>query len=248
MLTLINEPQEKYDILVQGFLLYRRCFWTSLIYSIPAALLIFSPLFIIDFYQLFDAQGLHFLIFAIFFAAIFGSVLFLNGLIFRLYCFCYKIPTSFLGSLKHALSKLIPVIMVGALYTLIVLGGTMVLIIPGIIFTVSLMFSFILAITSNQNLLQTLTNSHRLVWGHWWHVFFVISIPLLLNMVVFLMVFLTIIWLSFLFAMPISEINPWVYLINMTLQIFFIPYTFCIALVLLHDLRQRSMAYPHWIR
>ncbi len=123
---------------------------------------------------------------------------------------------------------------------MLVLSGTMLLIIPGIILSVSLMFVFILGIIDAQGILQTLLNSHRLVWGNWWHTALIISIPLMLGTIITLTSF--VIAVRFFSEMPYA-----VFLFNAIAQIIFIPLVFSIALVLLNDLRlRRPLLGPQW--
>jgi hypothetical protein len=108
------------------------------------------------------------------------------------------------------------------------------------------MFSFILVITDNQNVLQTLTMSHRLVWGHWWHTAIVISVPLLLNLTISLIAMLCTIILLANQGMGAPDIILTLSLLNLIIQTLFIPFIFSVALVLLHDLRRRAVQFPRW--
>ncbi len=247
MFTLKNEPQNSQQILEQGFMLYKQTFWASLPYALCATVLMMVPVTLSTLYMMKAGLTGH-LNFALWgiLACWLGGLTLLSGLIFRLYCFCYQVPSHFIGSLQHSLSKLIPLLLLGALYCLIVLSGTMLLIIPGLIFIISLMFSFILAITDNQNVLQTLTMSHRLVWGHWWHVVCVISVPLLLNMAITLSVLLSVFIFFANLGSKLFEITIALALLNILIQTIFIPFIFAVSLVLLHDLRRRSVQFPRW--
>ncbi len=245
MFTLKNEPQNSQQILEQGFTLYKQTFWVSLPYALCATVLMMVPVTLSSLHMMKAGHHSDFALWVIL-ACWLGGLTLLSGLIFRLYCFCYQVPSHFIGSLQHSLSKVISLLLLGALYCLIVLSGTMLLIIPGLIFIISLMFSFILVITDNQNVLQTLTMSHRLVWGNWWHVASVISVPLLLNMAITLTVVLSVFILFTNLGSKLSEITIAVALLNILIQTIFIPFIFAVSLVLLHDLRRRSVQLPRW--
>ncbi len=249
MFTLKTEPQDSLQVLEQGFSLYKLSFKQALPYSFLAALLMIAP------YCLCTMFGMHigttghvpaYLLWILAFAWL-GGFTILSGLIFRLYCMCYNVPSHFIGSLQHALSKLIPLLLLSALYSLIILSGTMLMVIPGLILTLSLMFSFVLVITDNQNVFQTLTMSHRLVWGQWWHVARVICVPMLLNIILTLCVLLCLIVTCAKINMPTNSIILSATAFNIVIQTLFIPLIFSIMLVLLHDLRRRAFQnLPRW--
>lgn len=243
MFTLKNVPQNKQQILAASLRLFLHSFKSWLPFSLLCAICFTIP----QFYflaPLQEWQSLQELPWVAIICWLIALTL-MAGMVFRLFCFCYHIPSNFLISLRHALFKIIPVLMQGALYALLVLGATMMLIIPGIIFTFSLLFSFILVITGNQNVLQTLISSHRLVWQHWWHTFFVMSFTFLLPIIVFLISFVGITALTY--TSLSSPAFYWLFsLTNIFLQAFLLPFSISTALVLLHDLRQRTTELPRW--
>lgn len=249
MFTLKSEPQDKLSIIKQGFHFYKHIFWRALPYSLLAAISIFIPQLFIDIQPPFTMANLVHNIPFIMSAGVcwlVGFVL-ISALIFRLYCISYQIPLTFWSSITHVLFKLIPLLLLGSLYVLMVISGTLFLIIPGIILAVSLQFSFILFITDNQNVLQTLLTSHRLVWGHWWHTLFVMSFPLLLDLAVSLGVLLALITLFTQYHTELLTLYQIVCVTNIFVQAVFIPLIFCIALTLLNDLRCRQAApLPRW--
>lgn len=248
MITLKSEPQDKYHIIEQGLQVYQQTLPSLLPFSFIAALFIFLPHFIYAFPALSTSpsEGQSPLVVTIFISWIIALV-FLMGLIFRLYCICYQVLNTFARSLKHALSKLIPLLLLIVLYSLIILSGTMLLIIPGIILTVTLMFSFIILITDNQNILQNLTSSHRLVWGHWWHTLLSLSIPLLFNLAISFLFLFIVLSLSSSIPMSVFAIYMSMFVLNVIAQSFLIPLTFSIALVLFHDLKRRYiLQQPSW--
>jgi hypothetical protein len=131
--------------------------------------------------------------------------------------------------------------MLAALYSLVVLGATMLLIIPGIILAVTLMFSFILVIVENQSVLQTMISSHRLVWGRWWHTFGVMGFLLVVNLILQLAIFVIIAGLGLHQQMHLTPIYFAILLISAIVQALFIPYIFATALILIRDLNIRQV-------
>lgn len=249
MFTLKSEPQDKLSIIEQGFHLYKHIFWHALPYSLFAAAFIFIPQLFIDIKLPFSlaelGQNLRFIISALFFWLF--SFILLSALIFRIYCITAQLPLTFIDSIVHALSKLVPLLLLGILYALMVISGTLFLVIPGVILAISLMFSFILFITDNQNVLQTLLTSHRLVWGNWWHTLFVVSFPLLIDIAVSFSVLLCLITLSKVYPISPTHLYFAVCISNIVIQTLFIPLIFSVALSLLNDLRARQGGpLPRW--
>lgn len=245
MITLSSELKDKQQIIEQGIAIYRRTLWQILPFSFLAVFFTFLPSFIFILPGIKTATtgqllGTHCVCWVIAFT-------FFAALIFRLYCLSYHIPNTFIRSLKHALFKLIPLLLLVTLYSLIILSGTMLLVIPGIILSVSLMFSFYILITDNQNILQTLTSSHRLVWDHWWDVTLCLAIPFLLNIVVSLLILFIVIGSSMLVKENAFLSYFSLFFLNILIQTFLVPFTFSIMLALFHDLRLRqTLQQPTW--
>ena len=66
------------------------------------------------------------------------------------------------------------------LFTLAVMIGTLLLIIPGLILMVSLLLCFPTALFDRQGPGFRLTESHRLVWGNWWRTAAILSVGLII--------------------------------------------------------------------
>lgn len=237
-----SEPMDKQTILENSFELYKQTFSISLPYSAAIACLTSLPLPLV-LSPLWPSIGLIIII------SLCGILAFIlsGALLFHLYSYCSGVPCNFLSALKHALIKLPTLLLLAAVYVIIVLSGTMLLILPGIILAFSLMFSFTLALTDNTPMLQTLIKSHRLVWGNWWHSFLIVSLPLLLNIVLSMVCFITVAEIAINMKLSIMTAGMILALLNIVLQTFFIPLILDVILVLLHDLRQRTaLCSPPW--
>lgn len=81
--------------------------------------------------------------------------------------------------------QLLSIIFVGILVTLVTMGGYVLLIIPGIIITIWLMFASYVVLYENQKGMNALLRSKQLVQGYWWPVF---GRLLLMNVIVFVVV------------------------------------------------------------
>lgn len=237
-----SEPMDKQTILENSFELYKQTFSLSLPYSVAIACLTSLPLLLV----LSPLWPRMELIISVNLCGILAFIL-SGALLFHLYSYCNGVPCNFLSALKHALIKFPILLLLVTVYVIIVLSGTMLLILPGIILAFSLMFSFTLALTDNMPMLQTLIKSHRLVWGNWWHSFLIISLPLLLNIVLSGVCFITVAEVATNLKLSLLATGMILTLLNILLQTFFIPLILDVILVLLHDLRQRTaLRTPPW--
>lgn len=234
-----SEPIDKQSVLEEGFALYKHTLSISLPYSALIALLTTLP-----FLFRFSNQATFYLLTLL---CVLISFILSCALLFHLYCYCYHVPSSFAVSLMQAFVKFPSLIYLAMVYGIIILSGTMLLIVPGVILAFSLMFAFILVLTENEPLLQNLISSHRLVWGNWWHSFFIMSTPLLLDIILILAAFITIAEISSLNKLSLYTTACLLGVSNFIVQTFLLPLILSISLVLLHDLRQRKVLhYPPW--
>jgi len=72
------------------------------------------------------------------------------------------------------------------LYFLAMAGGLILLIVPGIILSLSLSFGFFAIVLDGESALGALKRSHRLVWGNWWRTLAVVSVPVVIVMILYL--------------------------------------------------------------
>ena len=74
--------------------------------------------------------------------------------------------------------KLWPVFLAMVLYMIAIMLGFVVLVIPGLILVLTLIFFQVLIVTEDTGVVESLKTSHRLVWGNYWRTATVITIPL----------------------------------------------------------------------
>ncbi len=72
------------------------------------------------------------------------------------------------GAFQAALARLLPLFGASILFGLAVLVGLLLLIVPGLILMVSLVLYMTLLLFENKGPIESLTGSHKLVWGNWW--------------------------------------------------------------------------------
>ncbi|RKZ68558.1 MAG: hypothetical protein DRQ44_04250 [Gammaproteobacteria bacterium] len=74
--------------------------------------------------------------------------------------------------------KLLPVVLAMVLYMIAISLGSILLLIPGLILMLTLIFFQILIVTEDAGIIESLKTSHRLVWGNYWRTAAVIMIPI----------------------------------------------------------------------
>lgn len=91
-------------------------------------------------------------------------------------------------ALSLGLRRLLPLVAVTVLYIIVLMLGFLLLLVPGIIFGLSLMFSFYVVLLEGKGPLAGLAESHRLVWGNWWRTLVIVSVATVIVMAAYLLV------------------------------------------------------------
>ena len=73
--------------------------------------------------------------------------------------------------------KSLPVFIAAILYSLVVSLGFILLVIPGLILMVTLLFFQVLIVVDDEGIVASLRQSHSLVWGNYWRTTAVILVP-----------------------------------------------------------------------
>ncbi len=82
--------------------------------------------------------------------------------------------------------RLVPrIILLTILYGLAIMGGTLLLVIPGIYLSIALILSFYLILTDNLKATAALSASRHLIKGFWWRTMLIITIPSILIIAIF---------------------------------------------------------------
>ena len=84
--------------------------------------------------------------------------------------------------------KILPMIFAAILYALAMMGGMMLLIVPGLILSVSLAFFGLCIVLDGDRGLESLRHSHRLVWGNWWRTAIIGTVVFIVYYVIFVAV------------------------------------------------------------
>jgi hypothetical protein len=80
-------------------------------------------------------------------------------------------------ALMVGIRKSVPVFIAAILYTLAVSIGLLLLVIPGLILMITLLFFQVLIVVEDEGIIASLKQSHRLVWGNYWRTTAVILVP-----------------------------------------------------------------------
>ncbi len=135
---------------------------------------------------------------------------------------------------------LLATVVCGIVYGLIVMLGMVLLIVPGVLFGLSLAFAPYLVITDDAGPMDALGRSHRLVWGNWWRTAAVLSVVVFIAIVLYVLVIL-VMGLSLFFAeegSAVVRIVEFVLTAAVTAVLSPVMYSFFISI--LNDLKLRS--------
>jgi hypothetical protein len=80
-------------------------------------------------------------------------------------------------SLVIGIRKTFPVFIAAILYTLAISVGFVLLVIPGLILMITLLFFQVLIVVDDEGIIASLKLSHNLVWGNYWRTTAVILVP-----------------------------------------------------------------------
>lgn len=81
-------------------------------------------------------------------------------------------------SLIVGIRKTLPVFIAAILYSLVISVGFVLLVIPGLILMITLLFFQVLIVVDDEGIIASLKQSHKLVWGNYWRTTAVILVPI----------------------------------------------------------------------
>lgn len=163
-----------------------------------------------------------------FIAILFSCVLY-SAMIYRIDNMANERDDNFVEVLLLAVKKFPTIIVAGILYTIAITIGSILLIIPGVILTISLSFCGYFILLENMGGYDSLMASHRLVWGDWWRTNWVFFVPTLIFLIVFIII-------GFLTATSSDTFN----IISDLLAAVITPYVYVIGYLQYHDLKLRK--------
>lgn len=117
-------------------------------------------------------------------AAVVISLLVQALLILRLDHLARREPAVFSEDWRRALRILLPLIVAAIVCGIALFIGYLLLIVPGVILTVTLIFFQFEVVLERSGPIQALNRSHALVWGNWWRIFGVLIMMLVVLIII----------------------------------------------------------------
>jgi hypothetical protein len=105
------------------------------------------------------------------------SIILYNAILSRVGAVANGDSSDLYDSLVTGIRKAIPVFVAAFLYALAISIGFVLLIIPGLILMVTMLFFQVLIVVDDEGIIASLKRSHNLVWGNYWRTTAVILIP-----------------------------------------------------------------------
>lgn len=155
------------------------------------------------------------------------------AIVYRLDNVANEREDSFLEALTVGLKVFPSMFFAVILYIVAVMLGYVLLIIPGIILTLSLAFYLYFIVVDAYGGYAALKASHSLVWGHWWRTTAIFTVP----MIIMIAVMFT---LGFLMAILAAGNQALLQILMNLLSVFFTPYFFTLGYVQFQDLKLRK--------
>lgn len=157
--------------------------------------------------------------------------------------YCYAIGSSITTRLGFliAIRKVPDLLLLAMHYFVIVLAGMVLLVIPGIIFSMTLIFSFFLVLLENVSVSKGISESHKLVWGNWWYTFYFISFLMIITLSFSLSFFLITEYIIHL--IPVLNEYKKILLVfsQIFAQSFVLPFIFAFILTILENLKLKYL-------
>jgi hypothetical protein len=176
-------------VLDDGFKLFRACFTQVVGLAILASLISQIPSLVMT--SAIDADGVPQLGAGVGIAALVGmllSVVLFGALVSRIHLIHEGRSPSLGDSLNAGLACMLSLLGSMILYGLAVAVGMVLLIVPGLIVMVSLMFAPYIVVTEGAGVIESLRRSHQLVWGHWWRTSALVGIAGFILMVAYVLI------------------------------------------------------------
>lgn len=116
------------------------------------------------------------------------NMIFYGAILSRVNAVSRSEEMSVAGSMSIGMNRFLPLFGCAICYSLAIVGGALLLLVPGIILSLSLALGPYLVITERMGPIEALKTSHRLVWGHWWRTAAIFSVVLFITMTAYTMV------------------------------------------------------------
>jgi hypothetical protein len=189
MAALASEPQSIGRVLDSGFRLFVKAFTSALPLSLAAAAVLAVPnIANVLMGGTEQAQGPVPVstVLILFLVALPIYMILIAAVVYRLGAAAELHEASTGQALARGVRCVLSLIGAAILYFLAMAAGLILLVIPGIILSLSLSFGFFAIVLDGESALGALKHSHRLVWGNWWRTLAVVSVPVVIVMILYL--------------------------------------------------------------
>ncbi len=189
MVALANEPQSIGKVLDSGFKLFVKAFTGVLPLSLAAAAVLAVPNVanvLMNGPETAESPVPGSTVVVLFLVALPIYLILIAAVVYRLGAVAEVHEASAGQALARGARCVLSLIGAAILYLLAMAGGMILLIVPGIILSLSLSFGFFAIVLDGDSALGALKRSHRLVWGNWWRTLAVVSVPVVIVMILYL--------------------------------------------------------------
>lgn len=189
MVALANEPQSIGRVLDSGFKLFVKAFAGVIPLSLAAAAVLAVPNIanvVMGGAEQAESPVPAATVLVLFLLALPIYMILIAAVVYRLGAAAGMHEASAGQALARGVRCVLSLIGAAILYFLAMAGGLILLIIPGIILSLSLSFGFFAIVLDGESALGGLKRSHRLVWGNWWRTLAVVSVPVVIVMILYL--------------------------------------------------------------
>jgi len=189
MVALASEPQSIGRVLDSGFRLFVKAFTSALPLSLAAAAVLAVPNIanvLMGGTEQAQSPVPASTILVLFLVALPIYMILIAAVVYRLGAAAELHEASTGQALARGVRCVLSLIGAAILYFLAMAAGLILLVIPGIILSLSLSFGFFAIVLDGESALAALKRSHRLVWGNWWRTLAVVSVPVVIVMILYL--------------------------------------------------------------
>ena len=189
MVALASEPQTIGRVLDSGFKLFVKSFAGVFPLSLAAAVVLAVPNIanvLMNGPETTESPIPGLTVLVLFLVALPIYMILIGAVVYRLGAAAGMHEASAGQALARGVLCVLSLIGAAILYLLAMAGGLILLVVPGIILSLSLSFGFFAIVLDDESALGALKRSHRLVWGNWWRTLAVVSVPVVIVMILYL--------------------------------------------------------------
>ena len=167
------------------------------------------------------------------------ATIFYVAIIYRIDNLVCNRDDSFSEGLMKGIKKF-PATFLGMFLYVIALGiGTVFLVVPGVIFSLSLLFYLYYIVVEDHSTISALKASHKIVWGDWWRTLMVFMVPGFLLLIVYMLIGMLAVYMGEFDTANTAPLSVVDVFTNLT-SAFIAPYFYALGYVQYRDLKLRK--------